>query len=227
MAPVLLKRWDPLFDPEREQLGAGPIWVQLPGLPMQFWTTQVFKRIGDALGTYLEHDKSYEQTGIMTMARILVHLDTRPGLEEKITLHHRHFSCKKLLDYEGVPFRCRRCHKIGHLYKDCPLLSRVTSEDTKGPRLQPLVEQKKGENIPREGEQTQIDPLANEAPEGTKETSTRRKATSTPAPPRTRSKTTKTASSHPGNASTPTCSHNLSNVLHIVMHSPLRSPPIE
>lgn len=101
---------------------------------MQFWTLQVFKRIGDALGTYLEHDKSYEKTGIMTMARILVHLDTRAGLEEKITLHRRHFSCKKLLDYEGVPFWCHQCHKIGHLYKDCPLLSGVTLENTKGLR---------------------------------------------------------------------------------------------
>lgn len=26
-----------------------------------------------------------------------------------------------MLDYEGVPFRCRRCHKVGHLFKDCPL----------------------------------------------------------------------------------------------------------
>lgn len=134
LSPVMLKRWDPLFDPEREQLGSGPIWVRLPGLPWQFWTPYVFKRIGDTLGTYLEHDRSYEKTGIRTMARILVHLDTRPGLEEKITLHHSHVSRKQLLDYEGVPFRCRRCHKIGHLYKDCPLNSGVISEDTKGPR---------------------------------------------------------------------------------------------
>jgi len=58
---------------------------------MQFWILMVFKRIGDALGTYLEHDQSFEKTGIMTMVRILVHLDTREGLEENIALHWRHF----------------------------------------------------------------------------------------------------------------------------------------
>ena len=71
----------------------------------------------DALGTYLEHDQSFEKTGIMTMARILVHLDTREGLEEKITLHWWHFSRRQNIDYEGVPFRCRHCDKVGHLYK--------------------------------------------------------------------------------------------------------------
>lgn len=152
LAPILLKQWDPLFDPEREQLGVGPIWVRLPGLPMQFWTPQVFKCIGDALGTYLEHDQSYEQTGIMTMARILVHLDTRVGLEEKITLHLRHFSRKQLLDYEGVPFRCRRCHKVGQLYKDCPLLSGVTSENSRGTKQQPSVELNKVDIKQGEGE---------------------------------------------------------------------------
>lgn len=35
MAPVLLKRWSPLFDSKREQIGAGPLWVRLFGLPLQ------------------------------------------------------------------------------------------------------------------------------------------------------------------------------------------------
>lgn len=227
LALVLLKRWDPLFDPEREQLGAGPIWVHLPGLPMQFWTAQVFRRIGDALGTYLDHDKSYEQSRIMTMPRILVHLDTRPGLKEKITLHHRHFSRKQLLDYEGVPFCCRRCHKIGHLYKDCPLLSGVTSEDTKGPRPQPSVDLKDGESIPVEGELTQIVPPAKETPEGSKKTGTRRKASTSTAPPRTRSKTAEPTPTHSSNSSTHTCSHVLTDILHSVMHFPLGSSPLD
>lgn len=79
------------------------------------------------------------------MARILVHLDTRAGLEEKITLHKRHFSRKKLLDYEGVPFRCKRCHKVGHLYKDCPMHSTVTTKNSKGIKQQYSEEQNKGE----------------------------------------------------------------------------------
>ena len=27
---------------------------------------------------------------------------------------------QQVLDYEGVPFRFRKCHEVGHLFKDCP-----------------------------------------------------------------------------------------------------------
>lgn len=59
----------------------------------------------------------------MTTTRILVHLDTWEGMEEKITLHWRNYSWKKNLYYEGVPFTCRRCHNVGHLYKYFSLIS--------------------------------------------------------------------------------------------------------
>lgn len=121
MAPVLLKRWNPLFDPEREQLGAGPIWVRLPGLPIPFWAEEVFIRVGNALGTYLDYDRTYVESGNRMLARILVHLDTHDGLEEQITLQWGRCIRVQSLDYEGVPFRCRRCHKVGNLAKECPL----------------------------------------------------------------------------------------------------------
>ena len=125
----------------------------------------------------------------MTMARILVHLDTRERLEEKITLHRRHFSCRQLLDYEGVPFPYRRCHKVDHLFKDFPLNSSVSTENSKGTKQQTSVEQNKGE--PEQGgtpTEAEVD--------ATKKTGNRRKALSSP--PRTRSKSAAEATSQPG-----------------------------
>lgn len=67
---------------------------------------------------------------MMAYARILVHLDTNDGLHEHITLHWRNHSRQQKLDYEGVPFRCRRCHKVGHLFRDCPLNSKAKSRES-------------------------------------------------------------------------------------------------
>lgn len=72
----------------------------------------------------MESDKSYITTGMMAYARILVHLDTRGGLQEYIITQLKSFLRKQKLDYEGIPYRCRRCHQVGHIYKDCPLLKK-------------------------------------------------------------------------------------------------------
>ena len=28
---------------------------------------------------------------------------------------------QQMLDYEHIPFRCKRCHEYGHMFKECPL----------------------------------------------------------------------------------------------------------
>jgi len=76
----------PLFDPEWERVNAGPIWVRLLRLPLQFLTEDVFRRIGNALGIYLTYDTSYQSSGKMAYARILVHLDLSKGLLEFIDM---------------------------------------------------------------------------------------------------------------------------------------------
>lgn len=133
---MLLKGWIPLFDLEREHLGVGLIWVSLPWLLLHFWLEDVLICIGNDLGTYMDHEKTYKSYANKSMAHILVHLDTREGLEEKITLHCMHLYRKKILHYEGVPFKRRICHKVGHLYKECPMVLTYDSPSTKGKKHQ-------------------------------------------------------------------------------------------
>jgi len=94
-------------------------------LPLQYWCEEVFIKIGNALGTYLDHDRTFVQSKNRTLARILVHLDTREGLGEKITLQWGKFIKVQILNYEGVPFRCWRCHRVGHIFKGCPLKKKI------------------------------------------------------------------------------------------------------
>lgn len=88
-------------------------------------------QIGNTLGTYLYYDRSYIQMKIQTLARILVYLDTKEGLEEKITLQWKNFTWVQILDYKGIPFYCRRCHKVGHVFKECPLVKKAMDSPAK------------------------------------------------------------------------------------------------
>jgi hypothetical protein len=119
--PIVLKRWTPTFDAKKERVDEEPIWVRLSGLPMQFWNSVRFAVIGNKLGSFIEADMSFEESGHMSVARILVRLDLRPGLLQELVIESSAGSFVQTLDYEGIPFRCHRCHVYGHGVADCTL----------------------------------------------------------------------------------------------------------
>ena len=73
------------------------------------------------MGEYLDADFSFEEIGIMSMAKILVSLDLRLRLLKELTIVTTSGSFIQPLDYEGIPFRCHRCHAYGHGIVDCKL----------------------------------------------------------------------------------------------------------
>jgi hypothetical protein len=80
-----------------------------------------FSAIGNKLGEFIEADLSFEDTGLMSVARILVKLDLVLGLLKDLTIETASGSFIQPLDYEGIPFRCHRCHIYGHGVADCKL----------------------------------------------------------------------------------------------------------
>lgn len=69
----------------------------------------------DDMGVYLDHDISYEDSGCLEIAKILVHLDTWEGLVESYRLQMGELIRWPILDYEGILFHYRWCHEVGHL----------------------------------------------------------------------------------------------------------------
>ena len=122
---VLLKPWHPLFDASKERVDIIPIWVRMPALPLHFWDLYHFKWIGDILGTFLEVDLSYLETNEKKVARILVNINLREGLDEYINMDWGQVIIPQLLDYENVSFHCRRCHAYGHPVSACSLPGRT------------------------------------------------------------------------------------------------------
>jgi hypothetical protein len=112
--PIVLKRWNPIFYPKWERVDVVPVWVQLPGLPMQYWNSVCFSVIGKKLGEFIKSGFSFEDTGLMSVARILVRLDLCTGLLKELNIETPFSSCIQPLDYKGIPFRCHRCHAYGH-----------------------------------------------------------------------------------------------------------------
>lgn len=122
--PVLMKHWSPLFNALKERTDEFPVWVRAPGLLSFLWTENVFRTIGNTVGSFLEADMSFLKTKNRAMARILVSLNPGGGLPQKVNLQYKEYVFEQILDYEHLPFRCHTCHEYGHLAKDCPRFRR-------------------------------------------------------------------------------------------------------
>ena len=118
--PIVLKSWSPFFDSKMENFDKEPLWVKLPGFPMNLWNETRFAEIGNYLGEYVCSDYSHHETGKYTVAKIMVKIDLRLGLSAEINVQSKDGDFVQILDYVGVPFKCHRCHVHGHLVASCP-----------------------------------------------------------------------------------------------------------
>ena len=71
--------------------------------------------MGDAIGDFKFVDSESSNVYKMKYACILMEIDVSKGLPEMIRLSYPNGSWIQLLDYEGIPFTCRECHKTDHL----------------------------------------------------------------------------------------------------------------
>jgi hypothetical protein len=53
------------------------------------------------------------------IGKVLVEMNIHGGLPELLEIEWRGKQYSQRLDYLGIPFRCSRCHSIGHRRKFC------------------------------------------------------------------------------------------------------------
>lgn len=100
---------------------ATPIWFKLFGPPMEFWDPDILEGINDTVGTFVKEVESTKRGKYTSYARICVYMNIAEPLPKYIELEYHDEIWQQPMDYEHIPFRCRRCHEYGHLFKQCPL----------------------------------------------------------------------------------------------------------
>jgi hypothetical protein len=93
------------------------VWVRLPNLPVHCWNWDSLKHIGNALGKFIDRANNKDQ---YDCARICVEVDLEVGLPEAIKIKVGNWTHLQKLDYEQLPFKCRKCHVYGHFARGCP-----------------------------------------------------------------------------------------------------------
>ena len=126
---LYLNKWTPDFDPAVNVPTAVPVWVRLPNLPVHCWNWESLKHIGNTLGKFIDRANSKDQ---YDCARICVEVDLEVGFPEAIKIRVGSWTHVQNLDYEQLPFKCRKCHVYGHFARGCPKNSEVEKAKEEG-----------------------------------------------------------------------------------------------
>ncbi|XP_061357986.1 uncharacterized protein LOC133302248 [Gastrolobium bilobum] len=104
---VVVQQWRPFFDPYDETFRKLAVWIRIPGLPIEFYTTQHLWQIGNLFGKTLKIDHNSirrrdsgdgETTARAKFARICVEADLRKGFLSKFNIAEHTFH----VAYEGL-----------------------------------------------------------------------------------------------------------------------------
>jgi len=120
-AGLFLRFWTEKFSPEKEDFAHAPVWLRLYSLPQEFWLEEVLAGIGNTIGIYVKSSEATKHRRYTSYARICVYLNIAKPLPGSITLEYHDEDWSQTIDYEHIPFRCRKCHEHGHLFRECPL----------------------------------------------------------------------------------------------------------
>eukprot|EP00253_Pinus_taeda_P005142 PITA_05142 len=120
-AGLYLRAWVERFNPDKEDLSCTPVWIRLYSLPWEYWEETSLKEIGNKLGEFIKAAEDTKYCRFTSYARICVYMDLKQPLPDKVRFRHEDSEWIQMIDYEHVPFRCRRCHNLGHLFRDFPL----------------------------------------------------------------------------------------------------------
>ena len=117
---LLLKRLPRCFRFEGEEVSMAPIWIQLPGLPLDCWNARALSKIVSKVGKPITTDKMTMTKERISFARVLVDVDASSEIVSDVEIrlptggvYHQPVIA------EFTPKYCKRCLAFGHMVATC------------------------------------------------------------------------------------------------------------
>ena len=96
------------------------VWIRMYSLLCEYWDPKILEDLGNSLGKFIKISEHAKIQIYIAYTRICVYMDLT-DLREAIIMSWEDEDKVQTLDYEHIPFWCRRCHEYGHLFRECPM----------------------------------------------------------------------------------------------------------
>ncbi|KAL8507346.1 hypothetical protein ACS0TY_018042 [Phlomoides rotata] len=114
-----LQNWVQDFNPNRVCTSLAQVWVRISDLPMEYWQPGILEAMASAFGNLLKIDDRTLHRRMGHYARILVEIDMKTVLIEKIMYKRAGICSFATLMFERLPEFCRGCGVMGHSTAVC------------------------------------------------------------------------------------------------------------
>ncbi|XP_020687492.1 uncharacterized protein LOC110103220 [Dendrobium catenatum] len=118
--PFILQRWDPKFQPKRDEAAAIPLWIKILNLPLALWTPSGISKIASYIGIPLYVDALTANRTRLTFARVCVEVNKDSILAEEIPMEIDGMDLTLKVVYDWKPTRCEGCGSLIHSFAICP-----------------------------------------------------------------------------------------------------------
>jgi len=117
---LILKSLPRCFRFEGEDVSSVPIWIKLPGLPLDCWNARALGKIVSKVGKPISTDKLTLSKERISFARVLVEVDASKDIisEVEIRLPTGEVYQQSVIP-ELIPKFCKRCKSFGHVEGGC------------------------------------------------------------------------------------------------------------
>ncbi|XP_019149842.1 PREDICTED: uncharacterized protein LOC109146642 [Ipomoea nil] len=115
---LIVKPWEPNFDPFNDTVEKVFVWIRVPSLPAEYFDFIFLRKLGNKLGRTVRVDQATSLVSRGMFARVCMEIDMRKPLVSKFT----HEGKVQQVEYEGMHLVCFACGLYGHAKEACPTL---------------------------------------------------------------------------------------------------------
>ncbi|WOK96222.1 hypothetical protein Cni_G04929 [Canna indica] len=118
---LMLISWKVNFQPMLEKISSIPVWIQFPGLPLEYIQREILIKIASSIGQPLKIDEITLKDQRAKFAQICVLWDLDKIVPQGIWINCMRNKFWQAPAFENITRLCYTCDKVGHTSDQCSL----------------------------------------------------------------------------------------------------------